>query len=160
MKIYTKTGDKGETGLADGTRISKNSSIIAAIGSLDEANSFLGTIGDCQNIQEDLMTISSILAGAKIKFYSIKTKNLEKKIDAMEKELPKLKQFILPGGNEVGAKLFFARTLVRKAERSVIGLNNLPDNVLTFLNRLSDYLFVLARYINFKERIKETPWRG
>lgn len=161
MTVYTRFGDKGETGLVGGKRLSKNSPIIHALGSIDEANSWLGAVGGFTEIQKDLMTISSILAGAKLDFPLSKTKDLEKKIDKLEKKLPKLKGFIIPGGR--GAKLHFARTLVRRAERSIVAVPNIlhtNPNILTYINRLSDYVFTLARYSNFKEGVKEEIWSG
>ncbi len=160
MTIYTRTGDKGETGLFSGERVSKDSAIVNALGSLDEANSWLGVVGGLTKIQKDLMTISSILAGAKLDFPLSKTKDLEKKIDKLEKILPKLKGFVIPYGE--GAKLHFARALIRRAERAVVAIPNLSAiryPLLTYLNRLSDYVFTLARYSNFKEKKKEEIWK-
>lgn len=161
MAIYTKVGDRGRTFLFNGKKVSKDSSIINALGSLDEANSWLGVIGGLKNIQKDLMTISSILAGAKLNFPISKTKDLEKKIDKLEKILPKLKGFVIPYGE--GAKLHFARALIRRAERAVVAIPNLSAiryPLLTYLNRLSDYVFTLARYSNFKEGKKEEIWKS
>ncbi len=161
MTIYTKTGDKGETGLIGGKRLSKDSPIIHALGSIDEVNSWLGVVGGFKDIQKDLMTISSILAGAKFNFPLSKTKDLEKKIDKLEKKLPKLKGFVIPQGKS--AEFHFARALVRRAERAVVALHCSPSTVhrslLTYLNRLSDYVFTLARYSNFKEKVKEEIWK-
>ena len=161
MTIYTKTGDKGETGLLEGKRLPKDSPIIHALGSIDEANSWLGVVGGFTEIQKDLMTISSIIAGAKLNFPLSKTKDLERKIDRLEKILPKLKGFIIPNGKN--AKLHFARALIRRAERAVVSLHNskflVHSSILIYLNRLSDYVFTLARYSNFKEGRKEEIWR-
>lgn len=162
MSIYTKKGDKGKTCLFKGDRISKDSPRIGAIGTVDEANSYLGVIGGFEEIQRDLMTISSILAGAKLKFSSVKSKKLEKEIDKLDKILPPLKHFILPGGSEIGAKLHFARTLVRHAECIVVGLSKkerVKLEILVYLNRLSDYLYMKAREENFKKGIKEEVWK-
>ena len=160
MSIYTKKGDRGKTGLLWAGRISKNSPVINALGTLDEANSWLGVVGGFAEIQKDLMVISSILAGARLDFPISKIEDLEKKIDKLEKILPKLKGFVVPQGR--GAKLHFARALVRRAERAVVAIPNLSAvryPLLTYLNRLSDYLYVLARYINFKEGKKEEIWK-
>lgn len=130
----------------DGKKLSKNSPVINALGSLDEANSWLGVVGGYGEIQKDLMTISSILAGAKLDFPKSKTTQLEKEIDKLEKKLPKLKGFVVPGGK--GAKLHFARALIRRAERAAIALSEaegLSLGILAYLNRLSDYLYVVAR---------------
>ncbi|MCX6705816.1 MAG: cob(I)yrinic acid a,c-diamide adenosyltransferase [Candidatus Woesebacteria bacterium] len=160
MSIYTKVGDGGKTFLFDGKKISKNSSICEALGSLDEVNSWLGVIGGLKETQKDLMIISSILAGAKINFSSSKTKDLERRIDKLENKLPKLDGFIIP--QEKSAKLHFARALIRRAERAVVAVPNLSAiryPLLIYLNRLSDYIFTLARYSNFKEGKKEEIWK-
>jgi len=160
MAIYTKKGDRGETGLIGGKRLFKNSPIIHALGSIDEVNSWLGVVGGFKNIQRDLMTISSILAGAKLIFPLSKTKDLEKKIDKLEKKLPKLTGFIIPSGSD--AKLHFARALIRRTERSIVAIPKIlhtNPNILCHLNRLSDYLYILARYINFKKGTKEKIWK-
>ncbi len=168
--IYTKKGDGGTTGLF-GTkrRVSKSSNLIRAIGAVDEANSYLGVViskspqpqGETlrlRKIQADLFVVGSILAGSTspIGLRRIKDRvvELESEIDKMEGELPLQKNFIIPGGCELSAHLFFARALVRRAEREVVGLSVLP-----YLNRLSDYLFILARWVNFKNREKEISWK-
>lgn len=158
MSIYTKKGDRGETSIFNGKKISKDSLLIEAIGSIDEANSWLGVVGGLDGVQKDLMIISSVLAGAKLEFGLDKTKRLEQEIDKLDKILPPLKNFILPGGSRTGAELHFARTLVRHAERAVVTLSktrDLKSEILIYLNRLSDYLYILARYSNFKEKKKE-----
>ena len=161
MSIYTKVGDGGKTFLFNGKKVSKNSSICEALGRLDEINSWLGVLGGLTGIQKDLMTVSSIVAGVKLNFPISKTKDLEKKIDKLEKILPKLKGFVVPQGE--GAKLHFARTLIRRAERAVVALHSSPSTVhcslLAYLNRLSDYLYVLARYINYQGKIGEMVWK-
>lgn len=151
MSIYTKKGDGGETCLFKGGRISKDSLRIDAIGVLDEANSWLGVIGGFTEIQKDLMVISSLIAGAKSEFPSSKTIGLEKEIDKFEKKLPKLAGFIVPAGK--GAKLHYARALVRRSERAVVALPKILKSnpqILSYLNRLSDYLYVKAREKNSK----------
>ena len=143
MAIYTKTGDKGETGLYSGKRVYKDDLIIEVLGNLDEANSWLGVVGGLTKIQKDLMTICSILAGAKLEFTATKTKALEEKIDKLEKDLPPLDHFVLPWGN-----LMYGRALVRRAERSLVKLSKsqpVSPAILTYINRLSDYLFMLSR---------------
>ena len=130
----------------NGKKVSKDSPIINALGSLDEVNSWLGIVGGFTEVQKDLMTLSSILAGAKLNFPLSKTKDLERKIDKLEKLLPKLKGFVIPQGKS--AKLHFARSLVRRAERAVVAIPNIqhtnPDTLI-YINRLSDYLFMKAR---------------
>jgi cob(I)alamin adenosyltransferase len=148
MAIYTKRGDGGKTGLfGSKKRISKNTKIICALGALDEANSYLGVINNIKlkNIQENLMLISSIIAGAKLNFSKEVVTKLEQEIDKLEAKLPPLTGFILPRG-----ELMFARALVRRAERELVSLK-LPKPVFAYINRLSDYLFVLSRTTNLLE---------
>lgn len=176
MSIYTKKGDGGETGLYSRTkdktvRISKDSVRIGAIGSVDEANSFLGICADCPNnflhkkiviIQRVLFTVGGILAGAKLSISKKQIEYLEKEIDSMDTKLQKLSGFILPGGGFTGSHLFMARTLIRKAERQLVRLSKqekISGNVLVYINRLSDYVYTLARYSNLKEGIKEESWK-
>ncbi|OGM23720.1 ATP:cob(I)alamin adenosyltransferase [Candidatus Woesebacteria bacterium RIFCSPHIGHO2_01_FULL_39_28] len=168
MAIYTKRGDRGQTSLYDrqnkqNIRIDKNSLRIEAIGAIDELNSFLGIISQVKEIQKDLFVIGSILAGSELKFFRSKTKKLEKTIDKLEGELPVLKNFIIPGGSKDSAYFQYARALARRAERRVVALSKVErvkPQILSYLNRLSDYLFILARYANFGEGIKEEVWKG
>lgn len=178
MAIYTKRGDKGMTSLYDdknrqNIRVSKSSSKIKAIGAVDEVNSYLGicvthskdnkTKKYLISIQKDLFTIGSILAGSKLSFSSAKTKKFERKIDELEGILPPLKNFILPGGTKLSSHLQYARSLTRRAERSVVGLTKketVKPQVLIYLNRLSDFLFMLSREENHKKKIKEEVWVG
>jgi cob(I)alamin adenosyltransferase len=178
MPIYTKKGDKGETGLfssnkAKKVRTSKASSRIEAIGSIDEANTFLGLADSftkdkklkskIENIQKHLFEIGASLAGAGIKIDKKLATQMEAEIDEMDKILPKLTNFILPGGGKSGSFLFMARTFVRRAERKVVALSKkekVYPNVIIYLNRLSDYVYTLARFSNFKEAIKEKAWRA
>jgi len=142
---------KNKTGLFNGRRVSKDSLIINALGALDEANSWLGVIGGFPGIQKDLMVISSLIAGAKPEFPLSKTARLEKEIDNLEKKLPKLTGFIVPAGK--GAGLHYARALVRRAERFLVSLSQIQDtspNILTYINRLSGYLYLKAREKNSK----------
>jgi cob(I)alamin adenosyltransferase len=172
MAIYTKKGDAGDTGLYSGKRISKNSLVVQAIGAIDEANSFLGVANSfsedsnltskIKEVQRNLFKIGSALAGAKV-WVSVKaTKKLEKEIDGLEGTLPVLKNFILPGGTRESSLLFMARTFIRRAERLVVALSmteEIKPQILAYLNRLSDYLFMLARKANFTKKIKEEAWR-
>lgn len=171
MAIYTKKGDRGETSLFLKKKTSKDSARIGAIGAIDEANSYLGVVisespelkKSLNEIQRNLFVAGSILAGAKLRFSKVKTRKLERVIDRLEGSLPVLKNFILPGGSKVGAKLFFARTLARRAERAVVRLNRfekIKPEILVYLNRLSDYLFMIGREVNLKEGKKEEVWRG
>lgn len=167
MAIYTKTGDKGETKVFDRktgelTGISKASCKIAAIGAIDELNSFLGVVGDLTEIQGDLFTINSILAGSKLRFTKAKTKKLEKQLDKWEGSLPVQKNFIFYGGVPRASQIFYARALCRKAERELVAFSKeqkIPEAIVIFFNRLSDYLFMLARSENHKAKIKEKFWK-
>lgn len=183
MKIYTKKGDKGETSIfskkgGKEIRLSKADPLIDTIGVVDEVNSYLGVVlseiknqkskvkftitkSKIEDIQRNLFTIGAVLAGANLTLKNLKTKKLEIEIDKMEEELPKLTNFILPGGSVVSAHLMYARALVRRAERSVAALSEtekISPSVLKYLNRLSDYLFILARYQNLISGRKEKLW--
>ena len=177
MTIYTKKGDKGETTLFNSKTsqralVAKDSLKISAIGAIDEVNSYLGIISFnkepglkriIEKLQRELFTIGSILAGVNLRFYSTKTKYLEGEIDKMQRKLPAIKHFILPGGALIGSQLYYARALVRKAERAVVALNKkeeIKPQILIYLNRLSDFLFVLARTVNKSRGVKEKYWQG
>ncbi len=162
MSIYTKTGDKGKTGTFGGKRISKSSKLIQAIGAIDELNSYLGTIGRLTDVQRNLFTINSILSGAKLALPKDATKKLEREIDEMEGEMPVLANFIIYSGTPRATKIYYARALARRAERVLVSVpNNLYSiiNILPYINRLSDYLFTLARYTNFKAEVDEEIWK-
>lgn len=176
MKIYTRTGDKGNTGLFGGQRVPKSSVRLHAYGTLDELNAVLGVIvADSSlapalkpqliKIQMLLFQIGADLATpleskAKIlRMNAEPAKTLEKWIDEMEKELPTITRFILPGGSIVGAKLHEARTVCRGAERLIVELSEkekITEDIITIINRLSDYLFVAARYANKHLGVPET----
>lgn len=160
MTVYTKTGDKGMTGTFSGKRISKSSKLIQAIGAIDELNSYLGIIGGLSEIQRNLFTINAIIAGSEIVMPKEASKKLEKEIDMMEGKMPVLANFIIYSGCKKSRELYFARALCRRAERTLIayGIQH-TANLLPYINRLSDYLFTLARYINFKKNIKEETWK-
>lgn len=158
MSIYTKTGDKGETGTFAGKRVPKSSQLIRTIGAVDELNSFLGITGGLTEIQKNLFTINAILTGAKLKFSSDAAKKLEKEIDKMEGSLPVQKNFLIYGGTKRAVQIYFARALARRAERELVTLKPRPE-ILIYINRLSDYLFILARNINHRKRVKEIIWK-
>jgi cob(I)alamin adenosyltransferase len=176
MAIYTKKGDKGKTSLFNNQtkntrRVSKDSLVIKAIGAVDEVNSYLGVIVSeskdknlediLRKIQKNLFTINASLSGAKIDLDKKETINLEKMIDDLEGSLPVLANFILPGGTRVAAKLMYARTLARRAERCTISLKRrkkVNQEVLRYLNRLSDYIFMLARKENYRRGVKWIIW--
>lgn len=178
MAIYTKRGDKGKTSLYDKSsaqreKVSKSSLRINAIGSVDELNSFLGIVisfsenpkltNQLEKVQRDLLTIGSILAGSDLRFFKTKTKRLEKVIGEIEGRLPPLKNFILPGGSKPASQLQFARSLTRRAERNIVALgkeDTAKSETLSYLNRLSDYLFMLARDANYSTGLKEEVWVG
>lgn len=182
MKIYTKSGDQGKTGLISGKRVSKASARIAAYGSVDELNAHLGMIRDLLTsdehtaktlikIQERLFEIGSQLAAddppeaQKFPLPQIREEDirqLELEMDCMDEALPPLKNFILPGGHPTISHIQIARTVCRRAERETVSLRELeeyvPEKVIQYLNRLSDYLFVLARKVSLDLGVKETPW--
>jgi cob(I)alamin adenosyltransferase len=164
--VYTKTGDKGKTSLVDGTRVAKTHVRLEAYGTVDELNSFVGwlacVIGDDDTrrflsfVQHKLFTVGSYLAtetdAMPPKAASIISESdirrIEEQIDGTDAELPRLNRFVLPGGNEAAARAHICRTVCRRAERQVYRVNDeyaVNQEVLVFLNRLSDYLFVLAR---------------
>lgn len=179
MKIYTKTGDKGETSLYKGGRVPKDAPRLEAYGTLDELNSVLGQalavlpdgewqaalVSELQKVQKDLFSVGAMLAtrGEALPAWHIVEADvtlLEEAIDRMETELPPLTTFILPGGHPVGAALHLARTVCRRAERGVVGIAReeaLHPLIGIYLNRLSDYLFVLARYANKRLGKPEAP---
>lgn len=183
MKIYTKTGDHGTTSLFGGQRVEKNSSRIEAYGVVDELNSLIGVIisevepqkevkplrRKLLRIQNELFVLGSDLASpldVKVRIPRV-TKSfinrLEREIDAWQKELPQLKNFILPGGSKTGSQIHLARTIARRAERSIVDLGRqgrLNKNALIYINRLSDWLFTLARYVNKLDNVYEVNWRG
>lgn len=177
-RIYTRTGDKGETGLVGGTRILKDSIRVDAYGSMDELNSVLGLaksfVTDTEldsllrELQNDLFIAGSDLASVKSdqnvpRITSERILELERIIDKYEEELPPLKVFILPGGTNAGAALHFARSVARRAERRIITLgrtDKINDQLIPYINRLSDLLFVLARVINYRQRTVEVQWHS
>src|SRR4030042_6854176 len=175
MSIYTKFGDKGKTSLYGGKTVSKGDIRVEAYGNLDELNSFLGIVlsglkdktikEKVINIQKDLFEIGSSVASTatnKHKSLSIylkkRVKNFEEEIDSLTKKLPKLENFILPGGSTTGSRFHFARTIARRAERRTVVLaekEKILGEILIYLNRLSDLLFMYARFINYKNKKKE-----
>jgi len=177
-RIYTKTGDKGETSLIGGSRVKKNHPRIEAYGTVDELNSYIGlirsqeiskeTITALIEIQKHLFIIGSILATdskiIKKHTFEISEENikfLEDEIDKMNIGLPVLKSFILPGGNSTVSFCHIARCVCRRAERIVFGFSNIEDDnsrLKIYLNRLSDYLFILARKVGKDTNIEETYW--
>jgi len=179
VKIYTKTGDTGTTALFGGKRVSKADLRIDTYGTVDELNSFVGLVRDQEvnqkrkntlvEIQDRLFTIGSILAtepgNTKVRIPSLADTDislLEKEIDSMDAELPQMKFFVLPGGNQSVSFCHVARTVCRRAERLVVALNSqepVDTLVVQYLNRLSDYLFMLSRKMTQELGAEETPWK-
>ncbi len=179
MKIYTKTGDSGKTGLFGGSRVSKSHVRIEAYGTIDELNSHLGLLRDQEvnqsrvelivQIQENLFTIGSRLATEDpSQLTKIPTlpedgvSQLEEAIDRMDESLAPMKNFILPGGHPSVSAGHIARCVCRRAERRVVTLSEVTEveeNIIHYLNRLSDYLFVLCRKMGSELEIEETPWK-
>lgn len=179
MKIYTKKGDKGETSLLGGTRVKKSHIRIESYGTVDELNSWIGLIRD-QNIdkhskevlihiQDRLFTIGSHLASdpskKAIKIPDIKEDDittLEKEIDKMNETLPEMRSFVLPGGHTTVSYCHVARCVCRRAERCAVNLSaeeQVEDIIVKYLNRLSDYLFVLSRKLSQDLKAEEIPWK-
>lgn len=184
MKIYTKTGDKGETALYGGTRVSKASARVESYGTIDELNSFIGSakceitdekvLNQLRKIQFDLFTVGSesatptdklTLANGKsrlaLMISDVEIEELEHWMDEFEKELKPLQYFILPGGGKGPTSLHICRTVCRRAERSLVFLNESEEvrpELIKYLNRLSDYLFVLARYVAHLHHEPEEYW--
>lgn len=178
MKIYTKTGDQGTTGLLGGKRISKSDIRIECFGNIDELNSYLGLISSedilqnhnefIRSVQNNLFVAGSLLAadpekpGLKLpEIHEDDIIKMEKEIDRIQETLPPLKYFVLPGGHQVASYIHIARTVCRRAERTIVALGS-DDNsvkiILAYLNRLSDYLFVLARKIIHDTGSEEIFW--
>ena len=170
-KIVTRTGDKGTTGLAEGTRVNKDSMRIHCLGSVDELNSHLGLLL-CESlpddirtqllaIQNDLFDLGGSLAYPVSPFSEGKLTRLDTAIAHYNADLPPLKEFILPGGTRAASQCHIARTVARRAEREIVALSHLEDppaNGLAYLNRLSDLLFVLSRVLNRSAGQAETLW--
>lgn len=182
FKIYTKTGDKGSTSLIGGTKVSKAHIRIESYGTVDELNSFIGFCIDqlsqhnihhvLREVQDRLFTIGSSLAcdpekETKMKipdFHEEDITLLENEMDLMDKELLPMKSFILPGGHLAASSLHIARCVCRRAERICVHMQNdgaeVPDLIIKYLNRLSDYLFVLSRYAAHQLKVAEIPWKA
>jgi cob(I)alamin adenosyltransferase len=179
VKIYTRTGDTGDTSLFDGSRVRKSDPRVAAYGDIDELNAWLGLIrangtdADIAEmvvrIQRDLFALGARLADPAHRIAERVTKaavsaddvaRLEGWIDTLERELPALRRFILPGGTLTGASLHVARTACRRAERSMVLLDqgSIEPELLVYVNRLSDLLFVMARAVNQRAAVPELEW--
>lgn len=186
MKIYTKTGDNGTTGLFAGPRVAKDHPRISAYGSVDELNAVLGVVLATMETSEEAPNdgnLITLLEGFQSDLFSIgaelatpdpvakgmcllteeRVDALERAIDSSETGLPSLENFILPGGSKTAAMLHLARTVCRRAERDIVALSHDPQvhdcgRIIIYLNRLSDLLFVLARRCNFERQIADLPW--
>lgn len=180
QKIYTRSGDDGETGLFGGSRVPKSDLRVCAYGEVDELNAVIGmallrvghedVVAALKQIQAELFAIGAHLATVvetgkprpKLPDLPVNAiSRMEQSIDAAEAEMPSLKSFILPGGSEAGAALHFARTVCRRAERSVVALSEVEPvdaQLMIYLNRLSDFLFELARLANHRHGISEAKW--
>lgn len=184
VKIYTKTGDKGETSLFGGKRIVKYALRVEAYGTVDEVNSVIGgalsygmevgnsikiVVEELEKIQHDLFTIGSVLATPAAKDSEERVTNLKKRIaeleeciDHLTEQLPDLRNFILPGGSSMGASLHVARTVCRRAERRIVELSHQEivfATLIIYMNRLSDVLFTMARFVNRIANKKEIIWQ-
>ena len=165
MAVYTRSGDDGSTGLPDGSRVAKDVPRLAAVGAVDELNSHIGLAGaaggelpmgqDLRQVQRELLALGAALAGAELspagRIGAEQVRRLEEWIDRAERELPVLAKFVLPGGSDLAARLHVARTVCRRAERTVVTLSRseeVPAEVLVSLNRLGDLLFTYARLAN------------
>lgn len=189
-KIYTKTGDKGQTGLVGGQKVSKTDPRIHAYGTVDELNSCIGFVrseltritktqklasiesftslnADLETIQHWLFDLGSLLAAVagdreKYKLVPItetRIQWMEQKIDAATAVLKPLREFVLPAGSESSTRMHLARTVARRAERAMMEMTDLPELAIPFINRLSDYLFVMARLCNHLEGQTDVPWK-
>jgi cob(I)alamin adenosyltransferase len=178
MKIYTRTGDDGTTSLSGGRRVPKSNIRVESYGSVDELISWIGMLRSCKenekrrmfliNIQDQLMICAAVLSSdpkdnkaGKLKPDNEWINILEREIDEMENSLPPLENFILPGGNQIVSYCHIARCVCRRAEQMVIKLNEteeIPELICKYLNRLSDYLFVLSRMLSFELDNEEIKW--
>lgn len=164
-RIYTGGGDKGETSLGDGTRVSKLAPRVAAMGDVDELNSLVGWAGGLDRIQNELFDVGADIAVPyagnedRLRITEDAVERLEQEIDEANASLPELKSFVLPGGSERAGRLFLARAVCRRAERAVLTVTDTNPLAAVYLNRLSDLLFVLARAANAEAGVEEPLWR-
>jgi len=178
MKIYTRKGDSGQTSLIDGEIVYKHSLSVDTYGTIDELNSFLGLLKDyikddkikdiLNNIQIKLFSIGTILASGKNQNISAKVaiekkdvEYVELEIDRLNKNLPELKNFIIPGGHKISSYSHVCRSICRRAERKISELNNkssIDSNILAYINRLSDFFFVLSRFLKYSDNVSESHW--
>lgn len=178
--LYTRTGDRGMTSLVDGSRAAKDSKRIESYGEIDELSSVIGMLvsdhscpeeirDDLQHVQHLMFEIGGYLATPvregetpQLEWLDAEIERLEGWIDSLDERTPKIRSFILPGGSEVSGKCHLARTVCRRAERHIIALSResyVDPKVISYINRLSDYLFIAARYLNFITGIEDIAWR-
>lgn len=175
MPIYTKTGDSGTTSLFGGKRVLKSEELVDAYGTVDELNSWVGLISSelkeqhqkklFWEIQSDLLTIGGTLAGGTLDLTPLETRvpQMEVEIDAIERIVKPLNNFILPGGSIQASRVHIARSVCRRAERKIVALSrtkHVDPSIIKYLNRLSDLFFMLARFINKNNNVSETAWSG
>jgi cob(I)alamin adenosyltransferase len=164
-RIYTRGGDKGETSLGDGSRVSKLDPRVAALGDVDELNSLVGWAGDLDRIENELfdlgadLSVPYVAGDERLRIDDDAIGRLEEEIDAANKALPELRSFVLPGGSERASRLFVARAVCRRAERAVLAVPDRNPLAAVYLNRLSDLLFVLARAANAEAGVDGPLWR-
>jgi cob(I)alamin adenosyltransferase len=164
-RIYTRGGDRGETSLGDGSRVSKLDSRVAAMGDVDELNSLVGLAGGLDRVQNELFDLGADLsvpfarADDRLRITQPAIDRLEQEIDAANASLPELRSFVLPGGSDRASRLFLARAVCRRAERAVLAVPDANPLAAVYLNRLSDLLFVLARAANAHAGVEEPLWR-
>lgn len=168
MPIYSRAGDNGDTSLFGGGKVRKCADVVEVLGQLDELNAFLGSsrllldsseAAYISSIQADLFALGAVVAGftrekSLAPRLAKRVRSMEKKIDALDKKLPVLNNFILPGGCESAVRLHLARAVCRRCERALVSLNRY-SKLIPYLNRLSDYLFALARYENLKNKVSD-----
>jgi len=182
MPIYTKKGDKGKTSLRSGRRIWKSALRVDTYGTTDEMNAYVGVIASdlgenakswkkylrdiLLKVQFDMFYVGAYLSNPEDpqvpEHFAKRTKYFEKQIDKMTEKMPPLSNFILPSGGPIGARLQYARTLSRRAERRLVALvqkEEVDDSIIAYVNRLSDLFFTMSRYANFKEKKKEIIWK-
>ena len=164
-RIYTRGGDKGETSLGDGSRVSKLDPRVAAMGDVDELNSLVGWAGGLDRIQNELFDLGADLSvpyasgDERLRMTDEAIARLEQDLDAANASLPELRSFVLPGGSERASRLFVARAVCRRAERAVLAVPDVNPLAAVYLNRLSDLLFVLARTANAEAGVDGPLWR-
>ncbi|MFL5960600.1 MAG: cob(I)yrinic acid a,c-diamide adenosyltransferase [Gaiellaceae bacterium] len=164
-RIYTRGGDRGETSLGDGSRVSKLDARVVAMGDVDELNSLVGWAGGLDRVQNELFDLGADLSvpwngpDDRLRITQDAVDRLEQEIDAANAALPELKSFVLPGGSERAARLFLARAVCRRAERAALAVRDANPLTAVYLNRLSDLLFVVARAANAEAGVEEPLWR-